>query len=354
MNRLDDVIVIIPSLEPNLKLLDLLEQLQNVNLNNIIIVNDGSAPSFNHIFNVAQEKYNCLVLKHYVNMGKGRALKTAMNYVLNYFPGCIGVITVDSDGQHQIDDILICAKKLIDNPSELILGYRDFDSSNVPFRSKFGNKITRQIIKFLCGIKIQDTQTGLRGIPKDFMVALLDVKGERFEFEMNMLIEAKEKDISILEYPISTVYINENSSSHFNPLKDSAKIYSIFLKFIISSFSSFIVDIGLFSIIVNLIKPVSSYYIIISTVFARLVSSIVNFALNKNRVFKSQGATKYSAIKYYILCIFQLIASALAVDALYTLCAGKVSESIIKIVVDFILFLVSFQIQREWVFRKGK
>lgn len=181
-----------------------------------------------------------------MNLGKGRALKTAFNHCLlasggisggadSVCRGIPGCVTADSDGQHTPADILACMRSLWDNPESLILGCRDFDGPAVPARSSFGNKCTRQVFRYLLGLSVSDTQTGLRAIPAFFMEKLLEVKGERFEYETNMLIEAKNLNIRILEVPVKTIYIEENKTSHFNPIKDSLRIYLVFGKFLFSS-----------------------------------------------------------------------------------------------------------------------
>ena len=135
------------------------------------------------------------LLQHHVNLGKGRALKTAFNYYLNYFPDGIGVVTADGDGQHAPEDIIKCVERLRHSPEALILGVRDFSGKDVPLRSRVGNKITRTILKWAIGAPISDTQTGLRGIPRWFLKQILPLKGERFEFETSMLVAGKEAQI---------------------------------------------------------------------------------------------------------------------------------------------------------------
>ena len=102
---------------------------------------------------------------------------------------CAGVITVDSDGQHTVEDVVALQNELNRQTAPaLLLGMRDFDDLNAPFKSRYGNKITSGIFKLLYGIKLKDTQTGLRGIPKKYLLQYMDLDGERFEYEMNMLI----------------------------------------------------------------------------------------------------------------------------------------------------------------------
>lgn len=354
MDMQTNTAVIIPSLNPDQKFLCLLDKLRQAGWVHIITVNDGSGPDYQPFFDAAAERFGCTVLVHAVNQGKGRALKTAFNYILASRPELKGAVTVDADGQHTPEDILKCAQALAEEPDKLILGCRDFSAENIPFRSRFGNIMTRGTMKALCGIKVSDTQTGLRGFSRPLMEKFMRIPGERFEYEMHMLIETKQLGVGIREVPIQTIYIEENASSHFNPLRDSIKIYSVFLKFILSSLSSFVVDIVLFAILTGLLRSIP-YYIIISTVGARIVSAFVNFTINKKTVFKSDAPTASTLAKYFILCVVQMTLSALGVSYIYGLAFIQrmgISETVVKVVLDTILFLVSYSVQRSWVFKK--
>ena len=348
---MDNIVIIIPSYKPDKEIM--LEFIQKVkeNFKNIIVVDDGSGEEYNEFYSQLQTK-DIVVLKHHVNFGKGRGIKTAFNCVLNNYPNIIGAVTADCDGQHYVEDIIKCANKLKENPDKLVIGYRNFDENQVPFRSRFGNKITRWIFSTFVGIKITDTQSGLRAFGKNTMKKFLATVGERYEYETNMLIDCKEKDIEIAEVPISTVYIRNNSLSHFSPLKDSIRIYKLFAKYIIASLSSFIVDIILYALFIKLL-PENDFYgisqIFIATIIARIMSSLYNFGINSKMVFKNQNRS--SLIKYFMLVVIQMFISAMAVSALFKLL--RINSTLIKIVVDTIIFVINFVIQREWVFKKN-
>lgn len=346
-----EVPVIIPSYEPDEKLIKLLGDLRNEGFRNLILVDDGSGEVYKHFFEQAESGFDCDVMHHAVNLGKGRALKTAFNYVLQKFPDAPGCITADSDGQHSPECILSCAKALLEHPDALIMGCRCFDKENVPARSEFGNKCTRVVMKYLAGVSVSDTQTGLRGIPAFFMKELLSVKGERFEFETNMLLETKADKISIVEVPIQTIYIEENKTSHFNPVKDSIKIYMVFGKFLFSSLSSSVVDLVLFSLFCYLLKGRqwgSITYLTAATVFARVLSAIYNYSLNYKVVFQSKSSLPSTMVRYFLLAVVQMSLSAFLVNKLYPLFGG--AEVLVKIPVDVFLFFISFFIQREFVY----
>lgn len=350
MENIKNVGIVIPSLSPDARLVQLVEELAANGFVRVLVINDGSSDEYNSFFDKTRE-LGAVVLRHVVNQGKGRALKTAFHYVLDQWPDCAGVITTDSDGQHAPEDIRACAESLIQNPDKLILGCRDFKKANVPFKSRYGNVITSNVMKLFVGLNISDTQTGLRGIPKRLMKRFLAVSGERFEYETNMLLCCKEEDIPIMEVPIATIYYENNKSTHFRPLQDSVKIYGLFLKFIMASLSSSLIDIVLFALGTAVLKDVMpGYYIIVSTVLARVISSVYNFAINRQTVFKSEASVRHTLFRYYMLAIVQMSLSAFGVWCVFELFGG--SETLIKIVVDCLLFVISFQIQREWVFKR--
>ncbi|KXT87723.1 bifunctional glycosyltransferase family 2/GtrA family protein [Streptococcus oralis] len=352
-------LVVIPALNPPTELIDYVQKLKNSGLEDILVVDDGSRKEFHYLFEQLKTDYHCQVLTHAKNLGKGRALKNAFNYFLT-MPNVAqfnGVVTADSDGQHRVEDVLAMVETIENSPNSLILGCRDFDSENVPPKSKFGNKLTKFVFKLLYGRKITDTQTGLRGFPKNILKEMLEIPGERFEYETKMLIHAFDRVIPIQEITIETIYFDGNAETHFNPIKDSLKIYKVifasFLKYLASSLSSFIVDIGLFQLFLWGAVVFGAHrgatLILLATIFARIFSSYFNFTINKNIVFNGEKRIHKTIVKYYSLAAFQMLASATLVTVIWNMFSG--SETVIKIIVDMILFLVSYQIQRRWVFR---
>lgn len=235
------------------------------------------------------------------------------------------------------------------------LGVRDFDDDSVPIKSRIGNKLTRIILKVLIGGDVSDTQTGLRGIPNRHLDKWVILPGERFEYETVMLIDAIQFSVKIHEVPIRTVYINDDQGTHFDPVKDSLAIYrtifTTFLKYIMSAFLSFLVDYGLFClIVVSLGSLQNDKKIWIATFLARVCSSLFNYAVNKNVVFRAKG--KKTILKYYGLCVCQLVCSASLVSLVSEMGVAPVQFG--KIMVDTILFLLSFQVQKKWIFRKER
>ena len=346
------VVMLIPAYNPDEKLITYVKDLKKLGFEKIIVVNDGSEKSCDKIFK--EIKKDCIILNHQVNQGKGRAIKTAINYYLENLKDYKGLVTADCDGQHTPKDTLKIAKSLEKHPNSLILGTRDFDEKDVPTRSKLGNKITTTIFKLLYGKKINDTQTGLRGIPNNFMEMSMKLNGEKYDYEINVLIYAVRNNIEIIEEKIHTIYLDGNIMSHFNPLRDSYRIYKIlfteFFKYTYSGIISFIIDILLFSVFSFVFdKIILAYSILISTILARIISSLFNYYMNKNLVFNNKEKSGRTLVKYYVLCVIQMLISGLAVSLIVN--KLKVGKVIIKVIVDAILFFVSYKIQQQFVFK---
>ena len=338
-------VVLIPAYKPDERLIDLTRELIDNKLD-VLLVDDGGKEAFRHIFEACRE-LGAEVAVHAVNMGKGRALKTGINAALLKWPDMAGIVTADADGQHTPKDILRLIDALHAHPDKLVLGSRAF-TGNVPKKSLWGNKITRAVYALVSGIRVGDTQTGLRGLPVCALEAMARIDGERYEYEMNVLLKLKDMNIGVFEVPIETIYINDNAGSHFNPVRDAIKIYGVIFKhlfaYLFSSGFSFVVDYALFWLCLGF--GLGGF---ISYAIARLISSQVNYRLNKHTVFGGRGG-KYSMVKYYALCVVQGAIGAGLVHVLPAIL--PVSEAFIKIPVDIVLFMLSYMIQRDYVFNK--
>lgn len=218
--------ILIPAYKPNNKMLELVETLLKEGYE-VTVVDDGSGHEFKEVFSSLDTKVK--VLTHEVNKGKGRAMKTGFSYIQENYPESKGIITVDADGQHLPDDIKKVKDKMLEKPGKIVIGSRLF-KGKVPLRSRFGNGVTKFVFAVVSGLRLEDTQTGLRGIPYKLLGEMFSLDGERYEYEMNMLMYIAKNKIPIVEVPIETVYIEDNASSHFNTVKDSAKIYKIIFK----------------------------------------------------------------------------------------------------------------------------
>ena len=354
--------VVIPCLNPDDRMVDYAQALSDYGFARIIVVNDGSAEQYDSFFERAEAISNCVVLKHVENRGKGCALKTAMKYYLDSCSDCNGIITADADGQHTLEDAANIAGLMASMDDALILGSRDFSQDDVPARSRFGNRCTSVVFKLAHGCYLRDTQTGLRGIPNKLIPLFVDLRGERYEYEMNMLIECSRRNIKMIEEPIKTVYIDDNSSSHFKVFRDSGKIYWIILRdlfmYILSGFIAFVVDQGIFNLMDLLLLPLlltgvldskSFIWIAIASGVARVFSSLLNYALNKRIAFRNTEKGGKFLFKYALLVVLVLATSSLLVWIITSI--TPIPKIIIKPIVDLVLVFVNYSIQRTWVFK---
>lgn len=326
--------VVIPAYEPDAKLEALVRAL--IGRIPVLVVDDGSGGAYTGIFRTVEEM-GAIVLHHDQNRGKGAALKTAFEYLLNRGANSHAV-TADADGQHRVEDILMIASALEQDAGTVLLGVRDV--SQMPFRSRFGNTVTRSVFHLLTGLNILDTQTGLRGIPANLIGQMLTVSGERYEYEMNMLLALKKWGNSFVELPIQTIYLDGNRSSHFHPLKDGFRIFAQLFRYTLISFGCAILDYGLYCLLIKMFLPSWSYAI------ARVFSACVNYQLNRRMVFQA-GPSARSAIAYTLLAGFSMAAGALGTGLLSSLAINSVFA---KLVLDTLLFAVNYLAQKKLVF----
>lgn len=341
------VVVLIPSYKPDEGLITLLEQLTaQGRYAGIVVVDDGGGAEYSSYFDRAASMEGVFVTHHAVNLGKGRALKTGINEIMQRYPGA-HVVTADSDGQHTPRDIARVADALeASDSSTIVLGKRVF-GKGTPLKSLLGNTITRWVFALSTGKKVYDTQTGLRGLPAELLPEMMRIPGERYEYEMNMLLQAPRDGAEFSEIEIETVYINNNAGSHFNPVRDALRVFSRVLAYAASSMLSFAVDYFCYAVLIELVhlQPELAF------IGARAVSSVVNFSLNRNMVFGAQkGSWWKQALGYYALVVVIAVTGSLLVD-LGTSAPIHLNEYIVKIIVDVMLSVVSFFVQRVLIFR---
>ncbi|WP_263409945.1 bifunctional glycosyltransferase family 2/GtrA family protein [Terriglobus tenax] len=341
----EHVALIIPAWQPSEQLVPLVRRLGEFGFGAIVLVDDGSDAAAEQVFAALQALSRVHVLTHAVNLGKGRALKTAFNYVLTSLPEIEAVVTADADGQHRPEDIAKVADAILKIPDRTVLGVRAF-SGDVPLRSRWGNALTKKIFRFLTGVNVSDTQTGLRGFSRKLVPELLTLDGERYEYEMTVLASLCRQGSIPFEVPIETVYIEGNRSSHFDPVRDSMRIYFVLVRFYVSSLIAAGIDFIGFTAAFSVTHSIG-----ISVAVGRL-SSLVNFALNKKFVFHSSASVKGTIWRYYVLAAAIAGVSYLLIRSVHQYLGWNVIA--IKLVVDVLLSLVSFSVQRTFVFRRNK
>lgn len=332
------MIVLIPAFEPTRTLLDLLRDLaREAPELSVIVVDDGSGPLYAPLFSDAT-RLGADVIGYADNRGKGAALKHGFAHIARHYPGQ-DVVCADSDGQHAVVDILRVGRAV--HPGAMVLGVRAF-AGRVPARSRIGNLITRWAFRAASGVDVSDTQTGLRGYPSAALPWLCGVAGDRFEYELNLLLRAREAGWTIDEVPIATIYLAGNESSHFRPLVDSLRIYLPLLAFSASSLVAFGVDF-----VTLLLLNALTGNLLAAVIGARGLSSAVNFLTNRRMVFGSQRPLRATLVRYYLLVAVLLLANY---GLLAWLTGFGVALAVAKVLVEVTLFVASYRVQRSFVF----
>lgn len=344
-----EILIIIPAYNPPIDLFKaLLAKIDNV-FPNILIVNDGSSEEYSSFFKKIEKKYR--VLKHEYNFGKGKAIKTAYSYALDNYQEVLAYVVIDCDNQHDIEDMINCCKMAIKHPDSLVIGVRDFSLQNVPFKSRYGNRITRLMINWLFNCDIKDTQTGLRAITPNIAKKLINISGDRFNYELKCLIFCCEENIPIIEVPIKTIYINNNKESRYNPIKDSIIIYKEFINYYIKLFIPY-----LFSLLVFLTVFYFWNYnndlkaILLVNILAGLVNIILNIFLNYKNIYRHNSLG--NNIVYVLKKIFKILLGSFLIYICYNLLNCNLLIS--KVLIDLILTIIIYIIFRNVGFKGEK
>lgn len=340
------MILLIPAYEPAARLVSLVAAIGDHDVDlEVLIVDDGSGPAYAAVFADAAAA-GATVLRHDANRGKGAALKTGFTWIMQHRPG-EDVVTADADGQHAPGDIARIADGLRADAgageTPLILGCRDF-AGDVPLRSRFGNAVSRGLFRIAAGWHASDTQTGLRGIPSVLLPWLLDVPGERFEYETEMLLRLQRSGHRAREVAIDTIYLDHNASSHFRPIVDSLSVTLPLLMFAGSSLLAFFVDT-----VALLLFTWLTGSLIASIIAARLLSASVNFAVNRRYVFRRQGGRHVArhALRYALLAAALLASNIVWMNALTDI---GLPLLVAKVATEAVLFITSYQVQSRFVF----
>ena len=339
------VIVLIPAFEPGHSLVDVVRDIRGTQPGlGVVVVDDGSGPAFAEIFTEVAT-LGATVLGYSDNRGKGHALKTGIAHIVRHHPDA-DVVCADSDGQHSAVDIRRVADRVHASGAAMVLGVRRF-SGKVPLRSRFGNTMTRWLFTLATRRSVSDTQTGLRGYPAAMLGWLLAVDGDRYEYELNLLLRGSAEGLTIDTLDIATIYLDDNESSHFRPLADSIRIYARLLRFSLSSLAAFAVD----TVALLLLVAVTGS-LLLSVVGARTISSSVNFLTNRRLVFehgRQRPVGRAAALS------FGLVAVLLALNYLLLVALQSIGMALLaaKILTEITLFAISYLAQRQWVFRSA-
>ena len=365
LQAIQEAAILIPSLEPDERLPAYIRKLSENGFGRIVVVDDGSGEEYQSIFREIETIERTTVLHHDINHGKGVALKTGYQYILDHLTDVKIIITADADGQHTVQDCIRLAGKLDDNQKAVFLGSRDFNLPNIPPKSRTGNKITSAVFKLLYGVWLPDTQTGLRVFSREYLPFMLKVSGERYEYEMRVLIACATAKIPLVPVTIETIYENGNEGTHFHPIRDSYRIYKVilggFVKFMGSSLICFLADQLLFNLFRGWLFPLLGIQMnlklplglnidntSLANYSARLFSAVLNFRLNRDLVFKVKNH-KGTVWRYTVTAIGIIVLSTLGIKGLSLI---GMAPWLAKVLVDTLLYFLSYRIQRQWVFKE--
>lgn len=346
-------VILIPAYNPDGEFVRIVEELSSSGFR-VIAVNDGSSKGA-EFFEAARPRLAKLLV-HERNRGKGAALKTGFAWIYENMPDADAVVTADADGQHRPDDVRRVAEAALLHPGALVIGARAF-TGNVPLRSRFGNWWSRWTFFILTRVMVHDTQTGLRGIPRKFLPRMLEIKGDRYGYEMRMLADARYYDEPPVQVPIETVYLADNASSHFHPVRDAIKTQWALFSYCVSSITAFLVDNGVYALCMWFFSRTDyrqNIEVLVSIVCARLVSSNLNYVCNRVLVFNSRASWK-SYFEYWGLVVV-IAAASWAGTAWLSSLAGVQGAwtTIVKIVVETVLFAASYLLQKHFIFADRK
>lgn len=344
--------IIIPSYNPSEKLIGLMQDLKKY-FQNIIVINDGSKPDYDYIYKKAEEN-KCTILKNDSNLGKGQSIKDGIKEALNRNNKNLkGFITVDSDGQYSADDVKNVADELLNNPQSLVLGIRDFSKIKLSAKQKFRNSISTLLFKLSTGKKCKDTQTGLRGIPLNLLEMALDESGKRYEYEMNFLMDA------MLAVDTKTVSVQTDSTgndraSNYHVFSDTLRVFARFITYTFSSLSSYLLDVILFAVLNQHLIPriitndVACVWI--SSSIGKIAAAVLNYIINKKLSFKSKAPGTVEFLKYLIVFLIKLTGSGVFVNLLKSYI--PIPITLLRCIVDTLIFFVCYRLQKVWVFKK--
>lgn len=346
--------IAIPAYCPSPALIDYVRSLLSAQSGPVAVVDDGSGTSYHAIFDTLEAMEGCTVLHHPENHGKGAAIKTAIRWYRTECEGLTGILTADCDGQHTVPDVLRLADALAQSPDCLILGIRTF-GPGTPRRSAAGNRVISKVMEALYGIGLTDTQTGLRALPNCLLPTLETLPGDRYEYELNMLIHANRMCVPFVTVPIETVYFDNNAGSHFRTVVDTLRIVALLARGLVqyglSSAASALVDVAFYGLLVKFVlRPLPfASRLALAAAGARVISSVVNYTCNRKLPYVQNTRIFPTLLRYYTLWAGQLAAS-IGLVWLFHILLGM-DELLAKLMVDLLLAAASYQVQMRWVFR---
>lgn len=189
----------------------------------VVVVDDGS---HDRTAMIATEQ-GVPVISHLRNLGKGSALRSGFQYALRL--SYDGVITIDSDGQHNPDEIPRLIRVGEREHAGIVLGDRTSDITAMPFLRRWTNRLMSEVVSRLIHQRIPDSQCGLRFIRKE-VLGSIHLQATHFELETELLLAASLHHWKTVSVPVRTIYTKE--TSHINPIPDTWRFFQVVLRFL--------------------------------------------------------------------------------------------------------------------------
>ena len=329
-------IALIPAYCPEDRMIGLIKEL-DIRGFAVVVIDDGSGEEYDELFTAARQYAS--VKRYTPNRGKGEALKCGMRYIKERYQAPYTVITADADGQHRVEDIVKVADAAAEHPDSLILGKRLLDKSS-PIKSRIGNGITRVLYRLTTGRRIYETQTGLRAFSDRLLPRFLKLPGHRYEFEIDMILDASNADI--IEVDIQTVYFDNNAASHFRPLQDTVSLNKEFLRYKLPSINAGLAGLLLFVLIVNF-----GGAWILACVLSRLFTILLKGGLNRVVPFAEKPSVGRYVLTSGIVLLCDIGVMAALVSVGVNVFAAKVLSGIVMIFVSTIVRTVFMRVKFE-------
>lgn len=355
----ENITVIIPSYCPDDRLLAIVQGLIAAGADDIAVINDGSGKEYEPVFDEVRRMPCCTVIEHASNRGKGAAIKSGMVFCLTERPASRGIVTVDGDGHHRVRDAVSCAHRMISS-GRVIIGQRGRNDKTISPRGRYGNRITSFAISVVCGFNIPDPLSGLRGIPAKFLPVFLKTKGDRYDFETNMLLDLKRKSIPFRLFSITGEFFPDGKKSHFRLFRDSAGIFAEILRYFGQQFRYMLSSALCYSFEYIVYRILLGYLpvlgITLTNYICRAMAGSLNFFINKKVVFRTKKKNITTAVRYLAVSVFVMLLSTeliVIINKLFLTEKNTVAK-FVKLPVDFAMFFVSYFLQKKWVFAPRK
>jgi len=187
-----------------------------------VVIDDGSTDRSGPI----AEESGAVVIVNKKKQGKGSSLQRGFHYARGQ--GYLGVITMDGDGQHAVEDLdTFLAEVRRDEKIGLVCGSRMNNSRGMPLIRYLTNRVMSFAISSVCGQSIPDSQCGFRYLSCD-LLDKMSISSSDFEIETEVLVQASRLGVKIVSVPIQTIYRNEKSK--INPLTDTFRFFSYLIR----------------------------------------------------------------------------------------------------------------------------